>query len=811
MTETEESIERLQTQLDNLIKTQINFQREVSQIRYEIGVLRNIQQKRNLSANVSTESAKTPSVSDYIPSPKPAETATEQLNNQQPDQQTNQQSNRQTANPNFESAPKPNNSYYETQPIRRTEKSDLEKFIGENLISKIGIVILVLGVAIGAKYAIVNNLVSPLARIIIGYAFGFGLLGFAVKLKAKYHNFSAVLLSGAMAIMYFITFAAYSYYDLMTQSAAFALMLIFTVFTVFTAVIYDRVVIAHIGLVGAYTIPFLLSNNSGNYAFLFSYMAIINAGILAVSIKKYWKSLYYPSFVITWLTFSGWFLSGFRSAEHFTLALTFATVFFFIFYLTFLIYKTISGRQLNAENIILILANSFVYYGLGFAIIESRTDLREFPGLFTMLNAGFHFAVAVALSRLQSADKSSVYLASALVLTFITIAVPVQFDGHWIILLWTAEAAILFWLGRTKQIPLYEHFSYPLMLLASVSLFYDWTQVYELRQAGETAIFPLFNNHFLTSILFVAAFGFIAFLNKDRRYKTSLSEDFYKLATYAISAVFLTALYNTFRMEIGNYFHFQSVQTAVKDFNQNTVSVDKNLDLFNIVWQINYTALFLSILSFVNIKKLKNADLGFVNIALNAICLLVFLIGGLYFLGELRESRLLQSNAEVFNRGVFHIVVRYVSLAFAAALIYSIYEYFRQDFIYEYFQKKHLEYAFDFLFYVSILVIVSSEMINWMDIFGYNDSYKLGLSILWGLYSLFLIVLGIARNKKHLRVGAIVLFAVTLAKLFFYDIAELGTISKTVVFVSLGILLLIISFLYNKYKNLIFEEENVKL
>jgi len=97
-----------------------------------------------------------------------------------------------------------------------------------------------------------------------------------------------------------------------------------------------------------------------------------------------------------------------------------------------------------------------------------------------------------------------------------------------------------------------------------------------------------------------------------------------------------------------------------------------------------------------------------------------------------------------------------------------------------------------------------------MDIFGYNESYKLGLSILWGLYSLFLIVLGIGRGKKHLRVGAISLFAVTLAKLFFYDIAELDTISKTVVFVSLGILLLIISFLYNKYKNLISGEETVR-
>ena len=106
---------------------------------------------------------------------------------------------------------------------------------------------------------------------------------------------------------------------------------------------------------------------------------------------------------------------------------------------------------------------------------------------------------------------------------------------------------------------------------------------------------------------------------------------------------------------------------------------------------------------------------------------------------------------------------------------------------------------------MSLLLIFSSELVTWTEIFGYKDSYKLVLSIFWGIYAVGLIVLGIYQNKKYLRIGAIALFAVTLAKLFLYDIAELGTISKTVVFVSLGILLLIASFLYNKYKSLIFE------
>ena len=114
--------------------------------------------------------------------------------------------------------------------------------------------------------------------------------------------------------------------------------------------------------------------------------------------------------------------------------------------------------------------------------------------------------------------------------------------------------------------------------------------------------------------------------------------------------------------------------------------------------------------------------------------------------------------------------------------------------------------AIDFLLHVSVLWIASSELINWMDLAGSVQSHKLGLSILWGVYSLLLISLGIAKKKKHLRVGAIVLFAVTLVKLFFYDISDYDTLAKTIVFVSLGVLLLIISFLYNKYTHRISDE-----
>lgn len=807
MSEFEERINQLQQRLENLAKYQEDVHREIVNIHFELKSLRAAaaSSARQQKAEVKQETQKPP-VREYIPPPRTADQSDsprQQQTNQPPPQQTippASQSN-QTGNSAYAAPPPPPTGQPEI-----TVKSDLEKFIGENLISKIGIVITVLGVAIGAKYAIDRELISPLGRIILGYFFGFGLLAVATRLKERYLNFSAVLLSGAMAIHYFITYAAYSFYALISQTSAFTLMLIFTVFTVLAAIRYNRQVIAHFGLVGAYTIPFLLSDNSGNYAFLFSYISIINVGILAISIKKYWKPLYYSSFIITWATFFVWFLASFRPAEHFQLGLTFSTVFFFIFYLTFLAYKIINKESFTAEIVLLVLANSFIFYGFGYAIIKSQISGERFLGLFTVVNAFVHFLVGLVISRYRLADRNVVNLLIALFMSFITIAVPVQFQGNWVTLLWTAEAAFLFWIGRTREVSLYEYFSYPMMVLASISLLNDWqvgSQKYSSMDVFRT---PVFNGDFLTAILFVAAFSFIHYINKNEKYNPPSNHPFLKVAEYAIPAVLLVALYNAFRIEIGNYWHAQMVRTAVRDATDNFSRVDYDLEDFNILWQINYSMFFLTVLSLVNIKKIKSPVLGFINLGLNALWLLVFLVGGLYVLGELRESYLLQTHADLFHRGTFHILVRYISFAFVAGLIISSYLYIKQEFLKESLPGLNFELVFDFVFYFSLLVLVSSELVNLMDIFGYGDSYKLGLSILWGSYALFLIVLGISKNKKHLRVGAIFLFALTLVKLFFYDIRELDTISKTIVFVSLGILLLIISFLYNKYKHLIIDK-----
>src|SRR5687768_1136373 len=208
MSETSDKIAALQARLENLVKSQAEFQREVNQIRQELHAARIAERDRTTA---------TPAPRPPVREPEPAHVPRAQTSTPQtpPPVQESQPDRDYTPNFGYKTTGSYDPAFKPDDDAGR--KTQFEKFIGENLISKLGIGILVIGVAIGAKYAIDKDLISPLTRIILGYAMGFGLIGFAIKLKPKYLNFSAVLISGGMAIMYFITYFAFSLYHLIGQ------------------------------------------------------------------------------------------------------------------------------------------------------------------------------------------------------------------------------------------------------------------------------------------------------------------------------------------------------------------------------------------------------------------------------------------------------------------------------------------------------------------------------------------------------------------------------------------------------------------
>ena len=779
-----QKIIELEQRIGNLLYRQSVFYKEMKQLENELAELK----RQSNFSSIST--ANTVKTSAEKPVERPIETSAE----------------KPTEKPVITAPTTPKPQVSAPKINLPKQPSDLEKIIGESWINKIGILIVVIGVAIGAKYSIENELISPLTRIILGYLMGIGLLGFGIKLKPKFEGYSAVLVSGAISIFYFITYFAYSFYDLIPQALAFVMMLIFTAFTVFTAIKYNRVVIAHIGLIGAYAVPFLLSSGSGRVDILFSYMLIINLGILFISIKKDWKSLHYSAFLFTWMIYGSWFadksfdsnLQGYEA-----LGLGFATAFFLVFYGVSLFNNIISKEKLDKVNIILILLNSFIYFGFGFGIFNGHSILDSYLGLFTLFNAVIHFAVLFFIKSKKLADSTLFYSTLGMVFTFITIAIPIQLDGNWVTLMWTAQGAILFWLGKTKKISIYEKISLPILGLAFLSFLEDWSRY---RYAVDLDIHAFWNINFLTGVFAALGYGFTVYLSiKHPDAEIEKFSPFNTIKSFYLPALLVLTAYLTFRNEIGYFFDYWYESTSLKGKEIGETDefslYNYDIEIFKNIYLLAYSLVFFGGMALLNFYKFKNKVLGISAIAIGLLVLFAAQTFGVGELGELRYSYINGNSNKYFNVSFNYILIRYPLWSSIAFALWAIFKNAKTQL-----ENTKFHIFLEAVIHISILNFLSNELVTWLDIAGYQDIFKLGLSILWSVYSLILVSLGIYKKKKHLRIFALVLFGITLAKLFLYDISNLSTISKTIVLIILGLLLLIISFLYNKFKDKIGDE-----
>lgn len=685
-----------------------------------------------------------------------------------------------------------------TKPAKAKEKTAWEDFIGTNLLNKIGIAVLVIGISFGVKYAIDHQMLNPLTRIILGYIAGAVLLVIAIRLKKNYTAFSAVLLSGGIASLYFITYAAYDFYQFIPQVAAFGLMVVFTSFTVFAALQYKQQALAVIGLVGAYAVPFLLSDGSGRVVVLFTYVAIINTGILVIAFKQDWRGLFRFAFVITWLIVLAWLVTDYRPEKHLWISLLFSLIYFIQFYFAFVVSRFISTINLGIGDITMILSNSFIFYGIGYGSITDHPEGEYFLGLFTVFNAVIHFAVCLILYYKLRQARDIFYFIAGMVLTFLTLAVPVQLEGNWVTAIWALEAVLLFWIGRNKGFPVYEILAYPLIGLALVSLLHDWSELdllydgYYYYDAPEIAFWPFINVFFLTGLIVTFMFGVTHKISTKTEHNTANKwlNRVVPIMRYALPAGFLFVLFITIMREVSLYFNQQYYLTAIKSEEINQYNYDWLS--FKTVWLINYCSLFVVTLWFVNQRIIRNTILNNIAAGAGALIVIIYLTGGLVELQALRNAYL--SEDAYFIHGFWNIGVRYITYIFIDATLFIIYRVVKNE------NKPSLFKLERLFFHFTLLTILSSELLTWLTLAQVLDGSRLALSILWGTYALYLIIWGLFKDFPFLRMAGIGLFGITLAKLFLYDLTGMSTIGKTIVLMILGALLLIASFIYNKRK-----------
>jgi uncharacterized membrane protein len=184
---------------------------------------------------------------------------------------------------------------------------DWESLIGVKLFSWIAGIALVLAALFFLSYSVEHGWLSPPVRASMGMITGIALLLVCELRVARDYSFTANAMDGAgIAILYATLFAMHALWHLLPASAVFALMLIVTAIAVLLSIRRDSVFIALLGLVGGFATPALLSSGENKPIALFSYLLLLNVGLLFVAIQRRWPLLTALSVTFTVIYEWGW-------------------------------------------------------------------------------------------------------------------------------------------------------------------------------------------------------------------------------------------------------------------------------------------------------------------------------------------------------------------------------------------------------------------------------------------------------------------------------------------------------------------------
>ncbi|TDW47265.1 putative membrane protein DUF2339 [Flavobacterium sp. 270] len=707
-------------------------------------------------------------------------------------------------------APVPEKSFWENF---KEQNPDLEKFIGENLINKIGVLILVLGISYFVKYAIDKDWINEPARVGIGVLCGALVMGIAHKLRKSYVAFSSVIVAGAIAIFYFTIGIAFHDYHLFNQTVAFSIMVVITAFSALISLSYDRIELAVLSLIGGFAVPFMVSTGEGNYVILFTYISILNVGILALAYYKKWNLVNILSYVFTVLLYGGWLSQELQNEKpHYFGALIFGFVFYFIFILMNIINNIRTKGEFSVAQLTILASNTFLFYAAGMAILHDYHP--ELRGLFTTSIALLNLIYAWFLYKKFGLDKRAVYLLIGLTLTFVTLAVPIQFEGNYITLFWAAEAVLLLWLSQKSKISSYRFGSVIVHGLMIISLIMDWNKYYN----GDAVLNIILNPIFTTGLFAVISLFGVWYLLKNEHEIVVL-----------FGLRFNPEKYKTFILELGFVIlYLVGIFEVTYQSNVTIVNANSAASL-----PVLYHLIFFALLASYLIKK--KTETGYQATVLISITnIILFAFWFIRYPFKETEDILIFGKDEPI---AFYL--HYIQLLLIIYFAYLLYKVNSGKAAFSMFSKKSFIWIGAFI----VIYIASAELmlhgvkllnspttvaqIHASDMFklekldpGYirqtlaSDTMevarikiiKTGFPVLWGILAFVFLIIGIKKQTKALRIIALTLLGLTIAKLFLYDISNISETGKIISFILLGILILIISFVYQKIKVLVIDE-----
>jgi uncharacterized membrane protein len=414
-------------------------------------------------------------------------------------------------------------------PIAQPARSlDLESLIAGRWLNRIGIVAVLLAAAFFLKFAFDNQWVGPMGRVAIGLLAGTGLLVMSQRLLGKgYAYFSEGITALGGGVLFLSIFAAWDFYDLIPQTAAFASLLVVTAALGGLALGRDSERLAVLALSAGFATPGLLGTN--DQVPLFGYLAILVAGFLFVAWRRGWRWVAPLALLGTVIYLFGWYEDRY-SAGKLVRTLSFATIFFAEF-ASYLMLRVRVGpedpRRPHNPELLLIPINAGWYGILLYRMLYQ--DHRWGLTLAVLALGALHLSAARLAAERDSGRLSATRMIFAgLALTFVTAAIPIRLEGEAITIAWAIEAALLVWAGFRADIRPLRATGVVLLITAIGMLFSQWGATEKL----------FLNTRFATFAVVVAALGLSTYW--ARLHWESLKRDerqLFGLVAIAVSAV----------------------------------------------------------------------------------------------------------------------------------------------------------------------------------------------------------------------------------------------------------------------------------
>lgn len=323
---------------------------------------------------------------------------------------------------------------------------------GGNLVAKVGLLILFIGVSFLLKYAAARVSVPIEFRLIGVILADIALLVWGWRIREKRPGISLPVQGAALAILMLVTFGAFKMYNLIPGGLAFALLFALTAFTCLLAVLQNALWLAIFGIAGGFAAPIMTSTGQGSHVALFSYYALLNAGILAIALKRSWRLLNLIGFVFTFLIGTAWGVLKYVPENYLSAQLF--LILFFVFYVAIaLVYAARQAPQLkHYVDATLVFGTPLVAFGLQYGLVKEM----HFGLAFSALALGlFYMALTLALWRRRGTTlKLLAESFFALGIVFGTLAIPFALDGRWTSAAWALEGAGIVWVGLRQRQPL---------------------------------------------------------------------------------------------------------------------------------------------------------------------------------------------------------------------------------------------------------------------------------------------------------------------------------------------------------------------